>query len=208
MAMPQGMPPMPGVPMRTSGLAIAGFVCSFFCSLLGLILSILGYNECAKSNGAVKGKGFAIAGMVISGTLFIVGILAAIAIPAFIQYMNRAKRTEAPLQLNRIGRSAKMFYAENGKLPAFDQPLTPAEPCCTQANGKCAPSADDWSAPAWRAIDFSVDENHLFQYSYQSDGDTLEATAVGDPGCNGHDVTYHLHMRVENGVPTMQVDSL
>ena len=51
---------------RTSGLAIAGFVLSFFCGLLGLIFSCIGLNECKKSNGAVVGEGLAIAGIVIS----------------------------------------------------------------------------------------------------------------------------------------------
>ncbi|TMQ10535.1 MAG: zinc-ribbon domain-containing protein [Deltaproteobacteria bacterium] len=80
---PPGMPPgapMPGAPMgygpmgyggppmmtRTSGMAIAGFVLSFFCGLLGLIFSIIGYNECKKSMGGVTGDGLAIAGIIIS----------------------------------------------------------------------------------------------------------------------------------------------
>ena len=62
---PHGMPPHGGVP-HTSGLAIAGFVLSFFCGLLGLILSIIGYNECKKSGGMIRGEGLAIAGIVIS----------------------------------------------------------------------------------------------------------------------------------------------
>jgi hypothetical protein len=84
--MPPGGPPpgmMPGAPMmygappvvpRTSGMAIAGFILSFFCGLLGLIFSIIGYNECKKSNGAVTGEGLAIAGIIISILSFIVGI--------------------------------------------------------------------------------------------------------------------------------------
>jgi hypothetical protein len=58
-------PPMMAAP-STSGLAIAGFVCSFLCSVLGLILSIMGLNECKRSNGMVGGRGLAIAGIVIS----------------------------------------------------------------------------------------------------------------------------------------------
>src|SRR5580704_4478103 len=62
-----GMPQMPTmVAQRTSGMAIAGFVLSFFCSLLGLIFSIMGRNECKRSNGAVGGAGLALAGMIIS----------------------------------------------------------------------------------------------------------------------------------------------
>jgi len=61
------------VATRTSGMAIAGFV-SFFCSLLGLIFSCIGYSECKKSSGAVTGEGLAIAGIVIS----ILGLLLSI----------------------------------------------------------------------------------------------------------------------------------
>lgn len=68
------MPPMmtaipPNTPHpRTSGMAIAGFVLSFFggLSILGLIFSAIGLSEISKSNGMVLGKGLAIAGICIS----------------------------------------------------------------------------------------------------------------------------------------------
>lgn len=53
----------PGPPeanRKYNGLAIAGFICSFLVSLLGLILSIVGLNQIKKQGG--KGKGLAIAG--------------------------------------------------------------------------------------------------------------------------------------------------
>lgn len=74
--MPYGAPP-PVVP-RTSGMAIAGFVLSFFCSLLGLIFSIMGLNEVKNSRGAVTGGGLATAGIIIS----IIGMLIGIAVVA------------------------------------------------------------------------------------------------------------------------------
>jgi hypothetical protein len=63
------------MPTRTSGMAIAGFVLSFFCGLLGLIFSCIGYSECKKSNGQVTGEGLAIAGIIISILQFVIGIL-------------------------------------------------------------------------------------------------------------------------------------
>lgn len=68
--------PEPGVQTRTSGMAITGFVLSFFCGLLGLIFSLIGYNECKASNGTVGGEGLALAGIIIS----IVGMLLGLAI--------------------------------------------------------------------------------------------------------------------------------
>ena len=69
-----GMPYMH--PTRTSGLAIAGFVCAFLCAPIGLVLSIMGNGECNKGNGMVTGKGLAIAGIVISAVNLVAGALA------------------------------------------------------------------------------------------------------------------------------------
>jgi len=73
-----GMPGMYGAPpvaTKTSGMAIAGFVLSFFCALLGLIFSIIGYNEVKRSNGMVTGGGLALAGIIISIVQFVFTIL-------------------------------------------------------------------------------------------------------------------------------------
>ena len=73
---PPGMGPMGGMPIvtRTSGMAVAGFVLSFFCGLLGLIFSCIGYSECKKSNGIVTGEGLALAGIIISILSFLIGV--------------------------------------------------------------------------------------------------------------------------------------
>ena len=60
---------------HTSGMAIAGFVCAFFCTILGIIFSIIGYNECKNSNGIVKGQGLAVAGICISIVNLLLGIV-------------------------------------------------------------------------------------------------------------------------------------
>ncbi len=71
--------PQPGVQTRTSGMAIAGFVLSFFCGLLGLIFSLIGYNECKASNGEIGGEGLALAGIIISIVMMVLGLLVAVA---------------------------------------------------------------------------------------------------------------------------------
>ena len=63
-AQPQVVVQMPA-PAKTSGLAIAGFILSFFFSLVGVILSIVALVQINKSNGTLTGKGFAIAGIII-----------------------------------------------------------------------------------------------------------------------------------------------
>lgn len=61
-------PPVPSMaqPIRTSGMAIAGFVLAFFCGLLGLIFSFMAKSEIDGSDGTVGGAGLATAGIVIS----------------------------------------------------------------------------------------------------------------------------------------------
>jgi len=75
---PQYPPPYPqqqyGPPQAsgTNGMAIAGFVLAFFCSILGLIFSIIGLNQAKARNQG--GQGLAIAGIVISVISLIIGI--------------------------------------------------------------------------------------------------------------------------------------
>jgi len=190
---------------RTSGLAIAGFVCSFFCGLLGLILSILGLSEISRSNGTVKGRGLAIAGIVISIVLFLVGVLAAVAIPAFVDYTKKAKKSEASLQLNKMSKHAKIYFAENGAFPTGSAPLTPAQSCCGQAANKCQVDVAAWNTPEWQTIDFQIDEPGNYQYSFKGDGKTFDGYAVGDLDCDTEMATYHLHMESQAGNPTMTI---
>jgi type II secretory pathway pseudopilin PulG len=197
-------PPRP-VPTRTSGLAIAGFVCSFFCGIVGLILSILGRNECKRSGGTVGGDGLALAGIIISSislALGVLGVLAAVAIPSFVDYTKKAKKTEAALQLTRIGRNAKRVYAETSNYPAGSAPLTPPESCCGQPNNHCAAVPELYAAdPVWRTLDFQIDEPTLFQYTYRAspDGQSFIAKAIGDLDCDGTSITYVLTGRAADG---------
>ena len=55
---------VPANPVHYSGMAIAGFVLSFFFPVLGIIFSAIGMGQ--TKNAAMKGRGLAIAGLVIS----------------------------------------------------------------------------------------------------------------------------------------------
>jgi len=61
-------------------MAIAGFVCAFLCSILGLILSGVALSQINASGGTQKGKGLAIAGIVISIISLVFGIIIQIAL--------------------------------------------------------------------------------------------------------------------------------
>ncbi|PAU68053.1 DUF4190 domain-containing protein [Bifidobacterium criceti] len=61
---------------KWNAMAIAGFVCSFFFSLIGLILSIIGYTQTKKSGE--RGGDFALAGIIISAVSIALTILVCI----------------------------------------------------------------------------------------------------------------------------------
>ena len=57
---------------QKNGMAVVGFVCSFFMPLLGWIFGGIGLSRSAKRCG--KGKGFSIAAIVIASVNFILGL--------------------------------------------------------------------------------------------------------------------------------------
>jgi prepilin-type N-terminal cleavage/methylation domain-containing protein len=150
-------------------------------------------------------RGFTLIELMI--VVAIVGVLASIAVPLFMDAMKRSRNTEAHLQLNKIGKRATEEYHVNSTFPVAAAALTPTQDCCTQNVGgkrRCAVSATDWSTPEWAALDFSLNKEFLFQYSYTpgGGGTTYRALAVGDLDCDGTAITYQLDGSATTGTPT------
>jgi len=59
------MTEMSPTPKKTNGMAITGFVTSFFCGVLGIVFSAIGLSQTGK-NPNQGGRGLAIAGLIIS----------------------------------------------------------------------------------------------------------------------------------------------
>ena len=55
-----------------NGMAVAGFVCSFFVPLLGWIFGGIGLSRAGKREG--KGKGLSIAAIAIASVMFVIGV--------------------------------------------------------------------------------------------------------------------------------------
>jgi hypothetical protein len=138
----------------------------------------------------------------------VVGVIAAVAIPAFMDYMKKSKTTEASLRLNVIGKSAKRYFGEYGKYPIGDAVLTSPQTCCGQPDNKCpAPAEAMKKDPVWSALDVEIDEPTQYRYRYHSaDGKTAVAEAMGDLDCDGHEATWRLDMTLTGaGNPMMNL---
>lgn len=115
--------------------------------------------------------------------------------------MRTGRRSEAELNLDAIKKSAKIYFVETAGYPVAKVGLTPAQPCCGPGGRtKCEANAANWhGVPAWDVLDFEITEAHYFQYSYESDGKTYVARAVGDLDCDGDTVTFELRGTSDNG---------
>ncbi len=141
----------------------------------------------------------------------IIGILAAVAIPAFMKYIKKSKTTEATTHVQKIYLGARSYWmdrnTQEGAIvadnPQFPEPTigTAANPiaptgCCAGGGAleKCAPDATLWDAEPWKALKFSMDDPHYYGYRYTvansatagGQGSEFTAVAEGDLDCDGN----------------------
>src|SRR5262245_11611894 len=100
----------------------------------------------------------------------IIGVLASVAIPAYMKNARKAKTTEAYIHLRKIYASSRTYILEanasrTGVILAPQFPdsvsVTPPANCCTYSGDKCPGSAVEsafWGAATWNALHFSLDD--------------------------------------------------
>jgi type IV pilus assembly protein PilA len=150
----------------------------------------------------------------------IIGILAAVAIPAFMKNARKAKTSEATVNVKKLYDGARSYWEEelnargNAGTPIAKQfPNTAnagaAQPalgvCCGSAGKKCAPNPALWTDASWQAVKFSMDDPHYYSYYYQASNDSAEpkndfftAGANGNLNCDAVYSTFEMAGKVQS----------
>lgn len=135
-------------------------------------------------------RGFTLIELMI--VVAIIGILAAVAIPAFIKYMRRAKTSEAVEKLASLYRNSSTYFTGEraargvgGAMLAAQFPTAaPLTPTTIPGAVKAADAPLTWETPSWQALTFSISDPHYYSYQYDSSGtgtgSQFTARAVGD----------------------------
>lgn len=104
---------------------------------------------------------------------------------------------EAENLLGVLAERVETAVATTGKVPPAPAGPSPLVSCCEQG-GTCKPDETTWSAPGWRALQFSVDGTYRYAYQYIPDasGKAAILRATGDLDCDGTFAQYELKLTV------------
>lgn len=121
--------------------------------------------------------------------LCVLGVFAAIAIPAFIKYIKRSKASEAQGVTSRVADEVRMQYSESCSLPPELPPSYAVDSSCC-GGVKCM--TDEAAAAKWKEAGLTAPQDPTyFSYSTQrtSDG-AYEVIAQTDFTCGGPRHSY------------------
>ena len=134
----------------------------------------------------------------------ILGILAAVAIPAFTKYVRQARTSEAVMNIEKIEKGARVYYMSeshfrnrlgdeiiSARFPAKDGGYDPTpgnNACCGQSGNQCASDPTNWDKPVWTSLNFAVADPHYYWYNFNSVGlgvgAAFTAAAFGNLDCD------------------------
>ncbi len=108
-------------------------------------------------------SGFTLVELMI--VVVILGILAAVAIPAFTRYVRKSKTSEATGNISHIVQGEVTAFQQFADSDYEHFVSTTATPSAAPTESKYPPNSLLWTSdPAWAALSFSLDTGHYYQY--------------------------------------------
>jgi type IV pilus assembly protein PilA len=139
------------------------------------------------SRGRRRDAGVSIIELMI--VVAIMGIIAAAAIPSYVNYIKRSKTIEATMNIRKIYDATVAYHTSEhtdstgiiqAKQWPAQEPNTPALGfCCASPGQKCAPTPSWWETPTWQALRFAVNDGHHYHYSFQWANPAHNGSAIG-----------------------------
>ena len=145
-------------------------------------------------------RGFTLIELMI--VVAILGILAAVAIPAFLNYMRKAKTSEATLNIDRVFEGGVTYFeAEHVARGASSVILQHCLPVTATWTPDANPGSQKYDAATteatfsgnltWKALDFAMGDNFYYSYEFENQAgtdpitttteiDAFRAAAMGD----------------------------
>jgi prepilin-type N-terminal cleavage/methylation domain-containing protein len=121
----------------------------------------------------------------------ILGILAAVAIPAFTRYVKRSKTSEATGNIAKIYQGELTYYqGATERTPSAEFITAAANPAAAPTQTKYAVNTPAWNATGWREVGFSLDSGHYYQYAATGGNAGFTASAVGNLDGDGTNSTF------------------